>query len=479
MMPIDAPPQPVGGTSLPARIRRHTGQIVRLAVPIMVTNTAIVAMDVIDTLMVGRYDTIEVAYQGIATAVVAPLFVCALGFLGGTQVAVANAFGAENLAECGAILRRSIPYALAMGLLGLVICLFGEPILRLLGQDEQIVQGGGMVIVILGLSLPAVLVGVACHNFFDGLGRPLIGMSVLIFANLVNIFANWVLIYGNLGAPAMGAVGSAWGTLIGRCLFVPSMALCIWFLVDRKTFGLDHWGRRLVQALSLDAIRQAWHGGSFQRKLGTAFAVSLLVEATAFEILNIFAGWLGPEEIAAYSIAFRVLGVLFMISLGIAAATGVRVGIANGRKDMRDVAIAGAVGLVMNFIVSGALAYLIIQYTRSVAMIFTTDEALISMILPVIVLFAIMLPFDTGQAVAGRALRGRGDAWVPTALHIISYGVVMLPLTWFLALPMGRGLPGLIEGAIIASVLSVTLSTARFVWLSLEDRRKPAFAAAN
>ena len=479
MLPADAPAQPVGGTSLPARIRRHTGQIIKLAVPIMVTNTAIIAMDVIDTLMVGRYATIELAYQAIAAAVVVPLFVCALGFLSGTQVAVANALGAGDLKECGAVLRRSIPYALALGVGGLIVCLFGEQILFLLGLDEDVALGGGPVIVILGLSLPAVLVGVACHSFFDGLGRPMVGMTVLLFANLINVFANWVLIYGNLGAPAMGAVGSAWATLIGRVMFVPIMLACIYLLIDRKAFGLDDWGRRVMRSFTPTAVVEAWRAGTFQRKIGAAFAVSLLVEATAFEILNIFAGWLGPQEIAAYSIAFRVLGVLFMVSLGLAMATGVRVGIANGRGDMRDVAIAGSVGFGLNFIVATPLAIAVAVFPRPIALIFTTDEALIAMILPVLVLLAFLLPFDTGQAVMGRALRGRGDAWVPTLLHIFSYGVVMLPLTWFLALPMGRGLPGLIEGAIVASILSMALSAGRFAWLCLGDRRKPALAAAG
>lgn len=469
MMPIDAPAHPVGGTSLSARIRRHSGQIVRLAVPIMVANTAIIAMDVVDTIMVGRYATIDLAYIGIAGAVVAPLLVCGIGFLQGTQVAVANAFGAEDLKECGGALRRSVPYALAVGLISAFICLFGVGILRLLAQDSQIVAGGGRVILILGLSLPALMVGITCQNFFDGLGRPLIGMSVLIFANIVNVFGNWVLIYGNLGAPAMGAEGAAWATLIGRLLFPPIMLACLIFLVDRPTYGLENLGRGFLTFFSGRSWTAFWADSAFQRRLGNAFAVGLLVEAFSFEVLHIYAGWLGPGQIAAYSIAFRVLGIMFMVSLGIAMATGVRVGIANGRRDLRDVAIAGGVGMSINLVVSTLIALVVAFNANRIASLFSADLSLIPMIVPAIILSAMLIPFDTGQAVAVRALRGRGDAWIPTAVQIFSYLIIMLPLTWFLALPMGRGLPGLFEGALIASIISVFLQTGRFGWLCWAD----------
>jgi len=471
MQPIAAPPQPVGGTSLGARIRRHTGQIARLSGPIVVGNTAVLAMEVVDTIMVGRFDTLELAFQGIASIIVFPMLICGIGFMQSTQVAVSNAYGADDLPACGRALWLSLPFAIGLGLVGMLLCLAGEPILLALGQDADIAKGGGEVIAILGLALPAMLLGVGLAVFLDGLGRPVAGMVMILLANVVNVFANWVLIYGNLGFEAMGATGSAWATVMTRWLFVPAMMVCIAVLVDRRAFGLDRAWSRVTSAFSIEAMANFWRDSAFQRKLGSAFAAGMLVEAFAFEALTIYAGWLGPDELAAYSIAFRVLGLIFMVSLGIAISTGVRVGIANGRGDMRDVAIASWVGLAFNFVAASIVGLLVALNAAFIAGLFTTDVTLIPLIVPVIVLCGIMIPFDGGQVVAVRALRGRGDAWIPTALHAFSYGVIMLPLTWYLAIPLGRGLPGLFEGAIIASIISVSLQCVRIAMLSRADQR--------
>lgn len=477
MQPISAPPQPVGGTHLGARIRRHTGQIARLSGPIVVGNTAVLLMEVVDTIMVGRFDTLELAFQGIASVVVFPMLICGIGYMQSTQVAVSNAYGADDLQRCGRALWLSVPVALVLGLVGTLLCLAGGPILLALGQDPEIARGGGEVVAILGLGLPAILLGVTCAGFLDGLGRPIAGMVMILLANLVNVFANWVLIYGNLGFEPMGATGSAWATVIVRWLFVPAMVLCIALLVDRRAFGLDRVGARIAAVFTAEAVAGFWRDSSFQRKIGTAFAAGMLVEAFAFEALTIYAGWLGPDELAAYSVAFRILGLIFMVSLGIAISTGIRVGIANGRGDMRDVAIASWVGLAFNFVAASIVGVIVALNAAFIAGLFTNDASLIPMIVPIIVLCGIMIPFDGGQVVAVRALRGRGDAWIPTALHAFSYGVVMLPLTWFLAIPMGRGLPGLFEGAIIASIVSVGLQCVRIALLSRADRRNSAAEA--
>ncbi|MEO1249700.1 MAG: MATE family efflux transporter, partial [Pseudomonadota bacterium] len=262
MQPISAPPQPVGGTGLGARIRRHTGQIARLSGPIVVGNTAVLLMEVVDTIMVGRFDTLELAFQGIASVVVFPMLICGIGYMQSTQVAVSNAYGADDLKRCGRALWLSVPVALVLGLVGTLLCLAGGPILLALGQDPEIARGGGEVVAILGLGLPAILLGVTCAGFLDGLGRPIAGMLMILTANLVNVFANWVLIYGNLGFEPMGATGSAWATVIVRWLFVPAMVVCIALLVDRRAFGLDRVGARIAAVFTAEAVAGFWRDSS-------------------------------------------------------------------------------------------------------------------------------------------------------------------------------------------------------------------------
>jgi MATE family multidrug resistance protein len=430
----------------------------RLAAPVIVARAGIMTMALVDTVMVARYSAEELAFQSIANAVTGTVLTTLLGLLLGALVLTAQAFGARRLEECGAVWRRAVLYALAMGFLGAGFCALGTPILRLAGQTEEVALGGGAVMLVFGFALPSALVAIATTFFLEGIRRPLPGMVVTIVANLLNIVLNWVFVWGHLGAPALGAVGSAMATAGVRFAMMVALVAYVWWMPGHDAFAVRR--RRPWR----------WTAGAAQRRVGYGGAVSIGVETAAFAGISLLAGWLGVLPLAATSIVFNIIATVFMVALGLASATGVRVGIAAGRRDAAGIARAGWTGLGAQTSVMVLLGLVLAFFPGAIAGFYTEDEALLATATPLIALCAFLLAPDGGQTVMAHALRGRGDNLAPTLLHICSYLLLMLPLSWALAFPFGRGAAGLWEGAIAASAFSVLVLSLRFLYLDAAGR---------
>lgn len=446
---IEKPPEMAG-----SRWRRHLHELLRLAWPVVLSRSGILFMSLVDTIMVARFSTQELAYQGIGLAPVGTLVVTAIGLIMGTLVLTSQELGAGRPRNCGAAWRHSLPYAFGLGLAAAFLCFLGQPFLEWSGQGADLSRGGGKVILVAGLGLPPLLLFIATSYFLEGIRRPLPGLVAMIFANLVNIFLNWILVYGHFGAPALGAVGSAWATTIVRTGMAVGLIIYVWNMADHTTFGV-----RLRPP-------GGWRSWAYQRRIGYASGMSSAVEAAAFTALTLMAGLLGPLAIASFSITLNLISIIFMTAVGLGTATAVRVGIAWGRGDRRDTDLAGWVGLALNSAIMVGFALLFFGFPALLARAYTVDPVLLGMTIPLIAFSAFLLVVDGGQQVMASALRGRGDTWIPTGLHVISYLVVMLPLSWFLAIVQGHGAMGLVEAILIASVVSVTLLTARFHHLS-------------
>jgi MATE family multidrug resistance protein len=284
-------------------------------------------------------------------------------------------------------------------------------------------------------------------------------MLVMVAGNVLNVLLNWMWVYGHLGFPAMGAAGSAWATTTVRVFLAAALIAYVWGFADRHRYAVRH------------RPGGGWRAWARQRRIGYAAGASIAVESTAFSAMSVFAGWLGAYPLAAYSIAHNLLAVVFMSAVGLAAATAIRVGIAHGRGDRGETAWAGWTGLAVNSLVMAAFGVLFALAPQLLARAYTGDAALAALAAPVIGFCAWVLVADGGQVVMANALRGRGETWVATGLHVISYLIVMVPLAWLLAFPLGRGIGGLFEAILVASVVSLLLLSARFGRLARRDLR--------
>jgi MATE family multidrug resistance protein len=440
-------------------LRAQLKSLATLAVPIVLARAGWMMMGVVDTIMVGRFSTTELAYQSLGNSFISIAFVPMMGMLLGTLVMSSNLFGQRRYSEIGAVWRRSLPMAFGLGVVIFAIALMAEPILLATGQSPVMAHEAGKIMLIYGYGMPlGGLLYITSQYFLEGIKRPMTAMVLMLVANFINVFLNWAMIFGNLGFDAMGAEGSAWATTIVRLFLTAGIIGYIWYMPGARLFGVRK---------KFTGTFKSW---TEQRRLGYASGLSFGIEHLAFALMFIFAGLLGELDLAAITIVFNTFALFFMVSAGIGSAASVQVGIAYGQRNSRNIALAGWTGWGLMAVLLIVPAFMMALVPELFARIYTDDPALIALAVPIYVLGGLGLLLDTTQTVWSMALRGRHDKWFPTISHFASYIVVMTPLCWYMAFNMGRRGEGLFEGFIIASVLSVTLLTGRFIYLSTQDK---------
>lgn len=437
------------------RLKRHFSELTRLALPAVMMRIGIFGLAMVDTAMVGHYATEHLAWLNLANqSVIMFALVVGLGLLGGITVYTANAIGADDHREAGRVWRRNMPFALGVGLLLLLSVWPAEYWLSFLGQPADKAFEGGKLIRILAIGLPGHMLFVCCVAFLEGVKRAEVGVYLMIGANIVNLILNYALIFGHWGMPEMGAEGSAWASTGVRWFMAVTAVGYVWLAPSVRGFGLRK------------PHGQKWSDWRDQRQMGYASAVSLAAEVLAFGALAIFAGWIGTVPLAAHGVVFQVVGIPLMISIGIGVASSVRVGIAFSRRDKADTALAGISGILLNFLLCGLFAIVIIFNIEPLLGIFTDDARVLAILVPPVVIYAIAMVFDASQMVASMILRGYRETWWPTYLQGFAFILVMLPACYIMAFPVGHGWAGLMEGMGIGVVTSWILQILRFQYLA-------------
>lgn len=431
-------------------LRSHIRRTFALAVPVMLGRMGLLIMVAVDTAMTGHEGPIELAFYGLAMAPQIPMLLVGIGLLLGTVILTAQADGAGDTRACGRIWRIALTHAAVLGLVFIVLCQGGERFLAFSGQSPDLASGGGRVLVMMGWGLPGMLLFSASTFFLEGISRPLPGMFVMLFANVLNAFLNWIFIGGQLGAPALGAEGAALATTIVRWVMFVAIAGFILMRLDRDKYGL--------------ALAQVRGGalGKRLRRLGYPMGLAHGLEASAFSTLTLFAGLLGPVEVSGYLVAMNLVATVFMGAIGFATAANVRVANAVGRHDPHGSRVAGwvAVGSASIIMIALGLAFLTIPDLLST--IYASDARIIAIAVPTLLVAAFALLPDGVQAVLMGALRGTADVWPATALYLLSFWLVMVPCGYFLGVHQGGGAPALMQAVLIGTTLASLLLGLRF-----------------
>lgn len=435
-------------------LRAETAEMLGLAGPVIAARLGIMAMGLVDALVVGRFSAKELAYHALGWAPTAVIVTTAVGLMIGVQVMTARAIGEGRRNETGAVLRRGIVYAFWLGLGSTVLLFsFGPMIMTSIGLDRELAEGSAKALRIFSLSLTPYLVSVAATFYVEALSRPGPGVWAMWLANIVNLGLALLLVPGAFGIPAMGAVGAGWATLGARTALMGMLLFYIWRMMpDARELGV------------FDKPRPNPAEAAEQRKIGYGAGASYFVETAAFLGMNFLTGYIGTMAVAAWAVVLNVSAVVFMAPLGLSAAAAVLVGRAFGARDRRGVIRAGwtAIGLALAF---GVVISLVVwAFARPISSAYTTDPALLAMVVPAMVLACLFFAADCIQVVAAQALRARDDIWVPTGTHVFSYAIVMVPLAWWLAIPLKQGLIGVMWACIVASLLAAGFLAGRF-WM--------------
>jgi MATE family multidrug resistance protein len=421
----------------------------------ILTRVGLVLMSTADVIVLGRAGAGELAAYVLGQAIYDSLIAVTIGLLMGVPVLVARETGAGRTAAAGLVWRRGLVTAACLGAALCLLLQFAGVLFRLTGQNPAVAARAADVTALLGFALPGLALYYVSAAFLEAVHRPMVAFLAVLAGNVVNLGLNVLLVFGAGPLPAMGAPGVALATALTFTLLAAGMALYLRHgFPERHRYGIVGAPHRPA----LPATEQV--------RLGLASGVSFLFEAGAFSVMTLFIGWLGALALAAHGVLFQFLALTFMLAYGIAGATQVRVGNAWGREDSRGMATAGWTGLALSVCATGGVSLLFLAAPESAVAIFTDDAAVAAVVLPVFAWMTLALVFDGGQSVMSNACRGRGDTWVPTALHFGSYWVVMVPAAYLLAFAAGHGLAGIYQGIAGASMVSLAVLALRFAALT-------------
>lgn len=434
---------------------RGLSELLTLAWPVVVARLGIMTMGLTDAIVVGRHSAEELAFHSLGWAPTSVMLTTAVGLLLGVQVMTARLIGAGRGAEAGAVLRRGLVYAFQLGLASaLALVLAGPWALARIGLDPALAQGAGRALTVFALSLPFYLLSVAAQFFLEALGKPKPGMAAMWVANGVNLALNLWLVPGGSPFPVEGAVASAWATFFARASL--AVFLLVWIVRMREARALGVFDR------PASAPAEA----AEQRRIGYAAGASYFIEVGAFAGMTLIAGTLGAVAVAGWTIVLNVSAIIFMMPMGLATATAVLVGRAYGARDPAGVRRSGALGLGVVALLTLMICGVVWLAAEPIAGAYTREAEGIAVAAAALTLACLFFVVDGLQVVAAHALRAAADVWLPTIMHLVSYAVVMLPLGWWLAAPMGLGVAGIVWAVVVASVISAGLLCLRFAVVS-------------
>ena len=439
-------------------IRLDFVRLARLAGPVVISRLGIMTMGLTDTIVTGRYSAEQLSFLALGWAATSGVLGSAIGLLSGVQVMASRAVGAGAPQLAGAALRRGLVYSLWVGIGAAVVLGVGGPwLLTLLGLKGDLAAGAAGPLVILAVSMPSFTISLATSSWLEGLGRMTPPMLLMWIANVLNLGVDLVLVPGRLGFPAMGADGAAAATFTARTFL--ALATCGYILRMRDARALGVFDKPVrSRAVEIE-----------QRRVGYGSAASNFFEMSAFSAMNVIAGWIGPLSVAAWAVTLNVVSLVFMVPLGLSTATAVLVGQAYGANDARGLRRAAGVGFAVTAAFALVIALCVWPSAGLIAPLYTSDTAVVALAAGALALSCLFYLPDALQVVVAQSLRARGDVLVPTLTHLTSYVAIMLPLAYAFAIPMHRGLTGIVIAVIVASYISAGLLLGRFWLLARRD----------
>lgn len=432
----------------------------RVALPVMLTQLGASLVGLFDSIMVGHYATVDLAAVSFANAIFFMAMVFAMGALMAITPLVGMKVGEINAhPDDKANIRHKIAVLFQNGMLFtilqcvLMLILLGGclPFLEYFGQDPEVIAVARPYYILIVISLVPFLFFTFFKQFLEGLGNTLVAMIITLTMNALNIFLNWIFIYGNCGFEAMGATGAGIGSLISRIGMALCFALTIWFHRDWKYY---------IQTFSWSSF--SWKEIKQQIKIGFPIGAQTFLETFTFAASFVIIGWISKEALAAHQVANQIADLTFMIALGVGAATTIRVSHQLGEGNLHAVRMASNASIHLVLVINTIGAALMISLRNYIPMIFTEDQEVIAIASKLIIIAGLFQYADGLQAVGAAMLRGITDVKVPMVIAFVSYILVGLSVGLLCAFPLKMGAAGIWIGFIFGLALAAICFHIRF-----------------
>jgi MATE family multidrug resistance protein len=409
--------------------------VARLAAPVVTVQVGLMLMGVVDTMVVGRVSATALAAVALGNLYVMTTVSFAFGMLLAVDPLVSQAIGASDSVGVRRTVQRGLILAVLLTVpVGLVLSP-GETLFRLLNQSEDMVP---LAAAYARLCIPGILPYLGFFVFRQTLQamermRPIV--VTIVVANLFNVVADVILVYGWGPIPALGPLGSAWATTMGRFLLLILLVGAAWRNIRDLVRPLDR------ESLRLAPLRR-------MATLGLPIAVQVQLEFAAFSVIALLMGGMGTLEMAAHQVTINLASLTFMVPLGVSIASAVRVGHAIGAGDHPAVRRAASAALICGAGFMTGTAVVLISIPRLLARAYTNELEVIALAATLIPIAGFFQIVDGIQVVSAGVLRGAADTRAPMVINVLGFWCVGLPVSLWLGFGLGLGPQGLWWGLV-------------------------------
>ena len=407
-------------------------ELLKLGLPIIIGQLGIIVLSFADTMMVGRCGTAELAAASFVNNMFNLVIVFSTGFSYGLTPVIGNHFGRGESASVGRVLKNALAVnaVMAVALMALMAVLYFN--VHRLGQPAELLPLIRPYYIVLLISLLFVLIFSAFKQFADGITDTVTPMCILLGGNVLNIFLNWVLIYGKLGAPAMGLLGAGVATLSSRVLMLLAF-VAVFFIAKRY--------RPYVQG-----FRQAYINKSdfmLLNRMGMPVGLQMGMETASFSLSTIMVGWLGTAALAAHQVMLTVGQLGFMMYYGMAAAVAVKASNYHGQNDMQAVRTTASAGFRLILVMAAFVSVPLLIFRNSIGFLFTDSAEVAAMVASLVIPFVVYQFGDGLQCNYSNALRGISDVKMVSVYAFIAYFLISLPSAYIFGFIFDWGLTGI------------------------------------
>ncbi len=432
--------------------------ILKLALPVMVSQISLILVAFADNIMVGRYSTDALAASSFVINVFNLVIFCAMGFSYGLTPIVGAMFARGEKKNIGVAVRAALRANIVMGVLLSAVMGVLFFFVENLGQPGELmpILKPYYLIFLAGL-LPMAVFNVFAQWSF-GVRNTSMPMWILLGANMLNIVGNYMLIYGNWGAPELGLTGAGISTLCARITAALAIMGVFFFKRSSEEYrrGFREAAVQRLRSLTGTVVRTSW-----------PVAAQMTFETGAFSSCAIFAGWLGTVSLAAFQVTIVVSTLGFCIYYSIGTAIAVTVANDAGRGSLRDCRRSAFSGYAVMLVFAALSSAVLALFGRPLMHLFSEDTAVLALAGTVIIPLLLYQLGDATQIAFSNALRGTSKVMPMVWIAFVSYMMAGLPSTYLLAFTAGLGIYGLV----LSFSVSLFLAAALFLYFFMRATR--------
>lgn len=426
-------------------------EILRIGLPIMLGQACVIILAFADNIMIGWHSVDELAASSFVNNVMNLFILTELGFATGMTPMIGADNGTGNIKGIGITVKNGLMTNGIIGGISIILLTIIYFCLDHFGQAPELMPYIKPYFAIIGISTLFALGFNVLKQFTDGICRPMISMTLLMIGNLLNIFGNWVLIYGKLGFPEMGLTGAGISTLVSRVLILIVFAVYIF-----KSKKMNEYARAIKEALlSRGEMKTVF-------KMGYPVGIQMALESSTFTFAAVMAGWLGVIQLAAHQVVITISQLFFLMMQGLSFAVSILVSNAFGRKDLGSVREYARKGYFMTLGISATLSALLYCFRYQAAGIFTDSPEVSAM---AVSLFFLLFAYQFGdglQLCFANVLRGIQDVRPIMYAAFVSYYLIAIPSAYVLGFKTSLGIHGIWLGFPIGLTLAGIFFYARY-----------------